>query len=96
MSKQQDELREKIRDEFNRFSYSVLGDYDDMPRRVDAIEKIINSEVQAALDRVVQADYNHWSELKDYDSYGSAFELGGDKQRTKFIKLIEEVRKDYE
>jgi len=80
MSKQQDELREQIRDEFNRFSYSVLGDYDDMPRRVNAIEKIINSEVQAALDKVEEKRKNYTI----------------DQCSIAFHNVIEEVRKDYE
>jgi len=90
MSKQQDELREKIRDEFNGFSYSVLGDYDDMPKRVDAIEKIINSSVQAVLLRSTDG-------VRRLQTYKMA-EGAEDVMviRDEAVSVIEEVRKDYE
>jgi len=91
MSKQQDELREKIRDEFNRFSYSVLGDYDGMPRSVDAIEKIINSEVQAVLDKVEATNLKgmHIAPHKTASVLVA-------EHRIDVQNIIEEVRKDYE
>jgi len=87
MSKQQDELRERICDEFNRFSYSVLGDYDDMPRRVDAIEKIIDSEVQAVLDKIDEENRTYY-QVTQFNR--------ASLQRDKVSRTIEEVRKDYE
>jgi len=95
MSKQQDELREQI--------HILLIDYDHagMWQRSASKEimKLVNSTVQAVLDKVKMVDEVSWSEMNLDEvcgSYDEAFEQGGNKQRTKFIEAIEEVRKDYE
>jgi len=106
MSKQQDELLTRVDQllldvvmpviEANIIGVDTTLAAAEGTRKVAAF---INSEVRAVLDKVKTVDEVHWSEMNLDEvcgSYDEAFEQGGNKQRTKFIDVIEEVRKDYE